>query len=64
MDMVGEGTWGMRVTPVTGTLWEAGAAAAGAGLLGELEGSEEVGVTLGEEAAVAAGISYFCSCSR
>lgn len=42
----------------------AGAAAAGAGLLGELEGSEEVGVTLGDEAVVAAGISYFCSCSR
>lgn len=60
--MVGEGTCGTRVTPVTGMLCEAGEAKAG--LLGELEGSEEVGVTPGEEAVVAAGISYFCSCSR
>lgn len=64
MEAVDEGVCCTSVTPVKGILWEAGAAAAAAGLLGELAGREDVGVTPGEVAAVAAGMSYFCSCSR
>lgn len=62
MAVVGEGTCGTIVTPESGRLWTAGAAAASAGLLGELMGKD--GVTMGDVAAVAAGMSYFCSCSR
>lgn len=63
MVVVGEDTCGTRVMP--GMVWEEGAAAAGTGLLGELPGNEGVTLRAGEvAAAVAAGMSYFCSCSR
>lgn len=55
LDAVGEAAWGTRLA--CGRFCAAGAAAAGAGLLGELVGSEGAGVTAGE--AEAAGMSYF-----
>lgn len=50
--------------PVCGRLWAEGAAAAGAGLLGEFTGRDGVALVTGEAAAGVAGMSYFCSCSR
>lgn len=50
--------------PVCGRLWAEGAAAAGAGLLGEFTGCDGVALVAGEAAAGVAGMSYFCSCSK
>ena len=61
---VGEEAGCTRLMPVCGRLWVAGAADAGAGLLGELLGREVAELREGEVAAVAVGMSYFCSCSR
>lgn len=63
-EAVGEEAWGTRLIPVCGRLCAAGAADAGAGLLGELLGREVAAFREGEVAAVAEGMSYFCSCSR
>ena len=62
-EVVGEGT---RVMPWRGRPWLATEAAAGAGLLGVMEGSEvAAALPAGVEAAAeVAGMSYFCSWSR
>lgn len=54
---------GSKVIPICarGCTAETGAAAAGAGLLGGLTGTEGTGLAAGEEAA---GMSYFCSWSK
>lgn len=54
---------GSRVIPICarGCTAGTGAAAAGAGLLGGLTGTEGTGLAAGEEAA---GMSYFCSWSK
>ena len=54
----------IREIPVCGKLWVEGAAAAGAGLFGELTGCDGVALIAGEAAAGVAGMSYFCSCSK
>ncbi len=54
----------LRVKPLCGRLWADGAAAAGAGLLGEFPGREGAALNAGDVAAVADGISYFWSWSR
>lgn len=59
MEAVGDAACGMRVMPLWGRLCADGAAAAGAGLLGEFPGREEAAPRAGEVAAVAVGISYF-----
>lgn len=53
--------WGRRVMPICASGCTVGAAAAGAGLLGGLTGTEGTGLAAGE---VAAGMSYFCNCSK
>ncbi len=63
-EAVGEAAWGTRVKPLCGRLWADGAAAAGAGLLGEFPGREGAALNAGDVAAVADGISYFWSWSR
>lgn len=56
-----EAVWGRRVIPICASGCTVGAAAAGAGLLGGLTGTEGTGLAAGD---VAAGISYFCNCSK
>lgn len=53
-----EAACGSRVIPVWVIGWSAGAAAAGAGLLGGFTGTDGTGLA-GDMAAAAAGISYF-----
>lgn len=57
--------WGRSVMPTWVSGCTAGAAAAGAGLLGGLAGTDGTGLGVGEVAVAAvAGMSYFWSCRR